>query len=77
MLSIDKISFKSIDSVVYNIKCINHVNIDNEYHPCLVDKNVDGYIEESNGDKDLAFASTEKNQEVLEKYTELWDEIKN
>ena len=38
---------------------------------------MDGHIEESNGDKALAFASTEKNQEVLKKYTELWDEIKN
>ena len=41
-----------------------------------------GYIEcnsteESNGDKYLLFASTGKNKEVLEKYTELWDEIKN
>ena len=34
-------------------------------------------IEESNGDKYLIFASTNKNKEVLEKYTELCDEIKN
>ena len=45
--------------------------------------NVDGYIEcksteESNENKYyLIFASTEKSREVLEKYIELWDEIKS
>ena len=34
-------------------------------------------IEESRGDKYLILASTDKNKEVLKKYTELWDEIKN
>ena len=34
---------------------------------------VDGYIEE----KILIFASTDKNKEVLTKYTELWDKIKD
>ena len=34
---------------------------------------VDGYIEENNGNKYLTFASTDKNKKVLEKYTELWD----
>ena len=36
-----------------------------------------GYIEESNGDKYLVFASTDKNKEVLTKYIDLWDGIKN
>ena len=34
-------------------------------------------IEESSGHKYLVFASTDKNKEVLEKYTKLWDAIKN
>ena len=38
---------------------------------------IDGYIKETNEDKYLISASTDKNKEVLEKYTELWDEIKN
>ena len=42
---------------------------------------VDGCIkcsstEENNGNKYLSFASTDKNEEVLKKYTKLWDEIK-
>ena len=39
--------------------------------------NVDVYIEENNENKYLIYASTDKKKEVLEKYTELWDEIKD
>ena len=35
-----------------------------------------GYIEEKNGNKYLTFVSTDKNKEVLKKYTQLWDGIK-
>ena len=38
---------------------------------------IDGHIEENNGNKYLIFDSTNVNKEVLKKYTELWDEIKN
>ena len=37
---------------------------------------VDGFIEESNGNKYLVFASTDKQKEVLTKYREPWDKIK-
>ena len=36
-----------------------------------------GYIEDSNGNKYLTLVSTDKNKEILTKYTELWDGIKN
>ena len=52
------------------MKRSNHVNIDS-------DNNVAGYIEESNGNKYFVFASTDKNKELLIKYTKLWDKIKN
>ena len=42
----------------------------------IIDK-ADGYIEEKNGNKCLTLVSTDKNKEVLIKYTELWDKIKN
>ena len=42
----------------------------------IIDK-ADGYIEEKNGNKYLILTSTDKNKEVLAKYTELWGEIKN
>ena len=34
-------------------------------------------IEENNGNKYLVFVSTDENKEVLKKYRELWDGIKN
>ena len=42
----------------------------------LIVGKVDEYIEESNRNRYLVFASTDKNKEVLAKYTELWGEIK-
>ena len=81
-LSIGKISFKSTDAVIYNIryiimKSLDLVNIDTENPLYLILNNVDGYIEESNGDKYLIFAFTDKSKELLEKYTKLLNEIKN
>ena len=81
-LNISKISFKIIDAVIYSIryitmKSLDHVNIDSANSIYLVFNNVDGYIEESNGNKYLIFASTDKNKEILKKYTELWNEIDN
>ena len=43
----------------------------------LITGEVDGHIKEKNGRKYLVFDSTDENREVLEKYTELWDGIKN
>ena len=40
----------------------------------IIDK-VNGYIEESNGNKYLILASADKTKEVLTKYTELWDGV--
>ena len=75
--SIDKISFKSTDSVIYDIEYITMKSLDNENSLYLIFNNVDVYIEENNENKYLNFASTDKNKEVLENYTELWDEIKD
>ena len=48
----------------------------------LIIGKVDGHIErssaeENNGNKYLVFDSTDENKEVLKKYTELWNGIKN
>ena len=69
LLSIDKISFKSIDVVTYHIKYItmkslDHINIDSENSLYFVFNNVDGYTEKNNGNKYSIFASTEKNKKV-------------
>ena len=92
LLDTDKISFKSTDDVNYDneyitTKGLDNKNIDSANALYLVFINVDGYTErnstacnsteESNENIYLIFASTDKHKEVLEKYTELWDEIKN
>ena len=64
LLNIDKISFKSTDAIIYNIRYItmeslDHVNIDSKNPLHLTFNNLDGYIEESNGDKYLLFVSTD------------------
>ena len=38
---------------------------------------VSGYIEEKNGNKYLIFDSVDENKEVLKKYADIWDGIKN
>ena len=43
----------------------------------MIINKVDGYVEENYGNKYLTLVSTDKNKEVLIKYTELWDKIKN
>ena len=44
---------------------------------CFIVGKVDEFIEESNRNKYLVFASTDQNKELLKKYTELWDRIEN
>ena len=85
LLSIDKLSFKTTDAVIYHIeyitmKSLGNENIDHVNSLYLIFNNEDGYIEcnstkESNEYKYLILASTEKNKEVLEKYKKLWDKI--
>ena len=58
------------------MKDSNHVKTNTVNPLYLVIDEVDGYIEENNGNKYLTFASTDKNKKVLEKYTKVWDEIK-
>ena len=43
----------------------------------LIIGEVDGCIEEKNGNKYLTLVFTDKNKEVLIKYTERWNKIKN
>ena len=82
LLSIDKISYKNTDVVVYNIEIImmqstNNRNIDSENTLCLTFSDVNGYIIEESGNKDLIFALTKKNKKVLKLCRKLWNEIKN
>ena len=75
LLKIDKKSFKNID-ISYigyiTMKDLDYVNI-YSLNPLYF---MDGYTEEINGNKYLMLVSTDKNKELLTKYTELWDKTK-
>ena len=80
LLRIDKKSYKNID--IYHIGYITMKDSDyvkiNSVNPLyLIIGEVDEYFEEINGNKYLTLVSTNKNKEVLTKYTEPWDGIKN
>ena len=81
LLKIDRKSNKNIG--IYNIGYITIKKIDgceniysvNPLHLLVNHKN--GYIEEKNGNKYLIFDSTDKNNELLKKYKDVWSGIKN
>ena len=65
---------------IYYIGCITkkpewNVNSVNPLH--LIINRIDGFVEEKNGDKYLNIVSSDKNSEVLRKYSEVWDGIKD
>ena len=79
-LKIDKKSYKNID--IYYIGYItmkhsDYVKIKSVNSLYLIIDELDGCIEERTKNKDLTLASTDKNKEVLPKYTGLWDGVKN
>ena len=85
LLKINKKSYKSVG--IYYIGYItikrisDYENINNVYSVYLIIDKAEGYMEcnsigETNRNKYLTFASTEKNKEVLKKYRELWNGIK-
>ena len=81
LLKIDKKSYKDIG--IYNIGYITIKKIDDceniySVNPLyLLVNHASGYIEEKNGNKYLIFDSVDENKEVLKKYTDVWDGIKN
>ena len=80
ILKIDKMSYKNID--IYYIGYITmkdseYVKINSLSPLYLIINEVDRYIKEENGNKYLTLVFTDKNKEVLTKYTELWNGIKN
>ena len=80
LLKIDKKSYENVD--IYYIGYITMKDSEyiktNSVSPlCLIINEVDGYFKGKNGNRYLTLISTDKNKEVLTKYTELWDGIKN
>ena len=81
LLKIDKKSPKNID--VYYIGYLNIKKIDDyeNVHSVdplyLINGEVDGHFKDKNESKYLVFDSTDENRIVLQKFTKLWDGIKN
>ena len=79
-LKIDKMSYKHSSTyyIGYIIKRDSkYVNIHSVNSSHFIVNKVDGSIEEKLGSKYLNFALTDNNVELLKKYIELWDGIKN
>ena len=86
LLQIDKTSHKDIDNYYIGYITIKKIGDSEKVYSVnplyLIIGKVDGHIErssaeENNGNKYLVFGSTDENKEVLKKYRELWDGIKN
>ena len=81
LLKIDKKSYKNID--IYYIGYITIKKIDDyesiySVNPLYLRIDyASGYIEEKNRNKYLIFDSVDENKEVLKKYADVWDGIKN
>ena len=81
LFKIDRTSYKNIG--IYNIEYITIKKIDDcknihSVNPLyLLIDHASGYIEEKNGNKYLIFDSVDENKEVLKKYADVWDGIKN
>ena len=81
LLKMDKKHYKGIN--IYYIGYITIKKIDDcenihSVNPLyLLVNHASGYIEEKNGNKYLIFDSVDENKEVLKKYADVWDGIKN
>ena len=80
-LKIDKKSCKNIDIYYIGyiaIKEINDYESIYSLNPLFLRiGHTSGYIVEKNGNKYLIFDSVDENKQVLKKYADVWDEIKN
>ena len=81
LLKIDKKSYKDID--IFNIgyvtkkKIGNCMNINSVNPLYLGITHVNGYIEEKGANKYLVFDSTDENKELLKKYNDVFNGIRN
>ena len=81
LLKLDKKSYKDIG--IYNIGYITIKKIDDceniySVNPLyLLVNHANGYIEEKGVNKYLIFDSTDENKELLKKYNDVWNGIKN
>ena len=74
LVSVNHLSFRNDDALNYEIEYSKDCN--DAYPLYLVFNDVDVYFSCVDGKKYLVFASTDKNERVLENYKKLWDEVR-
>ena len=62
---------------IYHNKKNDYVNLHSVIPFYLIFDKADSYTEENNRNKNLTLVSNDKNKEILRKYTEFLDKIKN
>ena len=81
LLKIEKMSYKKIgiNNIGYiTIKKVGVYQNTNSVNPLyLIIGEVDGFIEEINGNKYITIASRKENKKTLEKAIKLWNEMRN
>ena len=81
LLKTNKKSYKNTSIYYIRYITINDINNYENIHSVntlhLIIGEANKYIEEKNGNKYLTFPSTDKNKEILENYTKLWNKIKS
>ena len=80
LLKIDKKLYKNIDicyiGYITKKKDSKYVNIHSVNLLYFIVDKLDGFIEEKEGKRYLSFAFTDNNKKIIEKYAELWNELK-
>ena len=81
LLKIEKMSYKKIgiNNIGYiTIKKVGVYQNTNSVNPLyLIIGEVDGFIEEINGNKYITIASRKENKKALEKAIKIWNEMRN
>ena len=78
LLKIDKKQYKTLKFTTLDTLQLKKIDDCENVNPLyLLIDHASGYIEEKNGNKYLIFDSVDENKEVLKKYADVWDGIKN
>ena len=60
------------------VKNLNYIKINNSINPlCLIIKKINGYIEESNRNKNLTLVHTDESKDTQKNCEELWNTIRD
>ena len=79
-INIDEKSYENIsvgETGYVTVKYFSYAKIDSINSLCIITNELNGYIEEINGNEYLALVPTEENKDKLKTYDELWKKSEN